>query len=274
MVQEEKLGHRYRVQREVSNAPASGPVSGPTVSIIMPAHNADGVLERAVASVLAQTFQSWELLIVDDASRDDTAKIAAALAANDARIRLLSQPERAGAAQARNRAIRTSKGRFIAFLDADDEWLCEKLSRQLAFMQETGAALSYSGFYRLRAGANVPGHQVKVPKTVSHKALLNGNVIGCLTAIYDSKIFGRAEMPDLWRRQDYALWLKLLRRIEHAHGLQEPLAIYHSQKSSLSSSRIRGLIATWQLYRGVENLSRTAATIHLAKNIKQRLLRG
>lgn len=270
MAQEEKLGHRYRVQREVSNAPATKPV----VSIIMPAHNAANVLGRAVASVLAQSFEDWELLIVDDASSDDTAKIAATLAANDARIQLLSQPARSGAAKARNRAIRASKGRFVAFLDADDEWLCEKLARQLAFMQETGAQLSYSGFYRQRFGTKAPGHEVKVPKTVSHKTLLNGNVIGCLTAIYDSQSLGRVEMPDLWRRQDYALWLKLLRQTEFAHGLQEPLAIYHCQKSSLSSSRIRGLIATWQLYRNLENLSRTAATIHLAKNIKQRLRRG
>lgn len=236
----------------------------------MPAWNVEGTLGRAMTSVQAQTLQSWELLVIDDASGDDTGRIGADVAARDDRVRVLTQAQRSGAAQARNRGIRAARGRFIAFLDADDEWLPGKLEQQLAFMAERKAALSYTEFWR---DTGTRRSRVAVPARVSHRDLLHGNVIGCLTAVYDRQMLGTVEMPDLRLRQDYALWLEILRRIPQAHGLQMPLAVHHQHAGSLSSNRWRAMRATWTLYRR-EGLGRLAAARCLASHLLRRVLRG
>ena len=234
----------------------------------MPAWRVTGTLQAAVASVQGQSRTDWELIIIDDASQDATADLARALAAADPRIVVLQQAQNGGAAQARNRGIRAARGRYIAFLDADDLWLPAKLDRQIAFMQATGAALSYTGFLRDNGGRQ---RAVRVPPTVSHAQLLRGNVIGCLTAIYDVAQLGRVEMPDLRMRQDYALWLKILRRIPVAHGLAEVLAVHHRRADSLSSGLLRGLRATWTVYRQAEGLGRMQAARCLAAHVLNRV---
>ncbi len=247
------------------------PLSSPLVSIITPAFNSAKVLPRAVASVQTQSFDDWEMIVVDDGSADETFAIAQELAVQDARIRVLAQPQNTGPAQARNRAIQAAGGRFIAFLDADDAWLPEKLERQLAFMQEKRAGLSYTGFWRVSGGRR---HQVQVPFSVTRQQLLQGNVIGCLTAIYDREVYGTVEVPDLKMRQDYALWLDLLARSGPAYGLDQPLAEYFREPGSLSANRFRALVATWRLYRDHAGLSRPVATWCLSNHLMKRLLRG
>ncbi len=238
------------------------------VSILTPVYGAKATLARTVASVRAQDFADWEMILSDDASTDGSWDLAEALAAEDPRLRLLRAPVNGGAARARNAALAEARGRYIAFLDADDEWLPDKLSRQLAFMETTGAAFSYTGFYRVKNGVE---SAVRVPTSVTHATLLKGNVIGCLTAIYDTRALGKVEMPDLRRRQDYGLWLKLLKRVERAHCLPEPLARHHQREGSLSSARLRATLATWQLYRQVEGLSRRQALRSLSHHLWQRL---
>ncbi|MCE8519053.1 glycosyltransferase family 2 protein [Ruegeria pomeroyi] len=243
----------------------------PRVSVITPAYNAAAVLPRAVASVQAQSLRDWEMLVVDDGSTDDTLAIARALAAGDPRITVMAQARNGGPATARNRALAAARGRFIAFLDADDAWLPEKLERQLAFMTEHGAGLSYTGFWRIAAGRR---WQVNVPGSVTRAQLLRGNVIGCLTAIYDREVYGTVEMPDLPMRQDYALWLDLLSRKEPALGLDLPLAEYHRTPGSLSAKRFRALGATWRLYRDHAGLSAPHAAWCLSNHLVRRLIRG
>lgn len=234
----------------------------------MPAWRAAGTLAASVASVQAQTRGDWELIIIDDASEDATADLARALAAADPRITVLQQASNGGAAQARNRGIRAARGRYVAFLDADDLWLPAKLERQIGFMQQTGAALSYTGYLRDSGGVQRP---VRIPDTVTHAQLLRGNVIGCLTAIYDSAVLGRVEMPDLRLRQDYALWLTILRTVPMAQGLPEVLAIHHRHAGSLSAGLLRGLRATWAVYRQAEGLSRLQAAGCLAAHVLNRV---
>jgi glycosyltransferase involved in cell wall biosynthesis len=220
----------------------------PAVSVITPAFDAATTLEATIASVLAQTRTDWEMLIADDGSTDATAAIAAAWAARDPRIRLLPGPGRAGPAAARNRAIRAARGRFIAFLDADDRWRPEKLARQIAFMQAEATPFSFTAYRR----ENASGHDlgtVHAPAAVDHATLLRGNVIGCLTAIYDTAHFGKVEMPPLPLRQDYALWLTLLRRGGVARGLDEVLADYRVRADSLSGSKLRAARGTWRVLR-------------------------
>ncbi len=241
------------------------------VSVIMPVFNAEETLQRAVASVQAQDYPDWEVILIEDGSSDGSADLCADLAAADPRIQVLHQPRNSGAAAARNSGLKIARGRYIAFLDADDEWLPEKLSCQLAFMQARGAHFSYTGFWRQRGTER---HQVRVPERVDRNRLLKGNVIGCLTALYDRAHFGTVEMPALRLRQDFALWLKLLERGEAAHGLDRPLAVHHVQPNSLSAPKGRAIRATWQMYRSHLGLSPIRAGWYLSNHLLRRLLRG
>jgi len=251
-----------------ASLPTGLPAGLPAVSVIMPAYRAAATLASSVASVQAQTFGDWELILVDDASPDDTGALAAALASGDARIRLLTLAQNGGAARARNAAIAQARGRHIAFLDADDLWLPDKLARQLAFMAQTGAALSYTGFWVEKAGVR---RAVRIPAAVTRAQLLRGNVIGCLTAMYDAGALGRVMMPDLRMNEDYGLWLRILARVPAAQGLQENLAVHRRQSGSLTDGTLRRLRATWRLYREVEQLPRLTALRCLAAHVMNRL---
>lgn len=242
----------------------------PLVTVVMPAYNAAATLPRAFASLAAQDMPAWECRVVDDGSVDGSWDAIAAAARAEPRIRPLRLPANRGAAAARNAAIAAAEGRYIAFLDADDEWLPGKLSAQLAFMEETGAAFSFTGYLR-QAGAR--RRRVRVPARIDHARLLRGNVIGCLTAIYDRARLGRMPMPELRLRQDYALWLRILREIGEGHGLDEALAVHHVSPGSLSAARFRASRATWALYRGQEGLGRIGAARCLASHLLGRLRR-
>jgi teichuronic acid biosynthesis glycosyltransferase TuaG len=235
----------------------------PEVSVITPVWNAEATLGETVASVQAQSFEDWEMLIVDDGSTDASLALARALAAKDPRLRVLAQEANAGAAAARNRGIREASARFIAFLDADDLWRPEKLARQLGFMRGGGHPLTFTAYRRIAADGRPLG-TVRAPARVSRDELLKGNVIGCLTAVYDTRAFGKVEMPGIPRRQDYGLWLELLRRTPCAYGLPQVLADYRVRRGSLSADKLAAARATWTLYREVERLPWASAAYYFA----------
>ena len=241
-----------------------------TVSILMPALNVETVLARALHSVQAQSFDDWEVLIVDDGSTDRTAAVAQEFAGSDPRIKLIRHPHQQGAAAARNTALDTATGRYIAFLDADDLWDKHKLERQLEHMRRHKAGLSFTGFWRVGASRK---HQISVPATVSYDELLRGNCIGCLTAMYDRVEFGSVPMPELKRRHDFALWLTLLKSTDVAHGLNEPLATYYATSESLSGNKLRATYSTWLMYRRYIGLSRWQAFQCLFAHLSKRLWR-
>lgn len=237
----------------------------PRVSVITPVWNAAGTLADAVRSVQAQTLPDWEMLLIDDGSQDGSRDLAGRLAAEDPRLRVLGWMENRGAAAARNAGIAAARGRYVAFLDADDLWRSGKLAVQTGYMEHTGAVFAFSAYQRMDAGGRPLG-RVGVPARVDHAQLLRGNVIGCLTAIYDVRHYGPVEMPDLRRRQDYGLWLRLLARGGVAHGIDEVLADYRVRASSLSGNKATALAATWRLYREVAGLGRARAGWCLASN--------
>lgn len=246
----------------------------PLVSVIMPTFNSAAVLERAVTSVRCQSYTNWELLIVDDKSQDDTASISKTLATQDNRISVSVQETHLGAAATRNRAISCASGRYIAFLDADDEWLPAKLSSQVSTMQESGAALCYTGFWRQKFGSNQNKRCVHVPPKITRKFLLRGNVIGCLTAIYDRDQLGTVFMPILHMRHDFALWLDILARVDSAVGIDLPLAIYHQSPNSLSANKWHAQLWTWRVYRFHLGLPRHLAVFYLLSHLFRRVARG
>ena len=247
----------------------------PLVTVVMPVFNGARTLRRSVTSVLDQTFRSLELVVVDDASTDDTVRIAEELAKGDARVRIVRRERSGGPAAARNSGIAGGTGRFLAFCDADDLWLPEKLERQLDLARTSGASLLYCGYHRVSAdfagtGADfVPeGRVVHVPTQLTREGLLRRNVIGNLTAVVDLERTGPVTMPDVPGAEDYALWLSILRKGGTAAGIDEPLALYRAaQEDSHSSDRTRAVRAVWQVLRRQESLSVPSAVVHLVTGI-------
>ncbi|SEE98351.1 glycosyltransferase family 2 protein [Ruania alba] len=234
------------------------------VSVIMPVHDAATTVSAAIRSVQHQRHQDWELLITDDASTDESWEVVRGLAAEDERILPQRTTSSGGAARARNAAITRARGSQVAFLDADDQWLPDKLERQLDFARTTGAPLTFTSYYKVAADFGgqaldfVPTQRiVRARDRLDYRLMLQQNHIGCLTAMYDVDQLGLRTMPDLRKRQDYGLWLSILRDGSIARGLDEPLALYREQHAgSLSGTSRLGLVAyNWRLYREIEKLS-------------------
>ncbi len=223
----------------------------------MPAHNAANTLADSIRSVQAQSHRDWELLITNDGSSDKTAEILEAFAAEDERIRIFSFTEGRGAAAARNQSIANASGSFIAFLDSDDLWLPQKLEKQLAFMAEKQLVLSYTSYSKIDEKGGLASSQeryVRCPRRMTYQRLLLNNDIGCLTAMYDAERLGIRLMPEILRRQDYGLWLSILKEGHVALGLDECLALYRQTSSGLSGNKPQTALFNWKLYRDVEKL--------------------
>lgn len=234
----------------------------PAVSVIMPMHNSAPFVGAAIRSVQAQDVDSWELLVVDDASTDGSPEVVAPLAAADPRIRLLRNNGPRGAAGARNTAIAEARGRYHAFLDSDDLWLPTKLEEQLALMARTSAPMTYAAYYKIagdlavEAADFVPTTRVvHPPARLDYRQMLRQDYIGFLTFVLDTEQLGRRFLPDLERRQDYALKLEILREGHVALGIDRPLALYRAGRAgSLSSNKLRVARYNWHIYRHVEAL--------------------
>lgn len=225
------------------------PNSVPLVSVVVPVFNAARVICDAVQSVQAQTFSDWELILVNDGETDggDQARILSELAA-DPRIHLHATSGRQGAGPARNIGMDAARGRYIAFLDADDMWHPQKLALQLDAMRDQEAVLSCTAITRLNVstGQQTP---VGVPEQITRKSLLRTNVIACSSAIFDRDHYGLRHMPTLRRRQDFAFWLSLMNDGSHAIGLPQSLVTYRQMPNSLSAPKHRAAHDTWRMYR-------------------------
>ncbi len=242
------------------------------VSIITPVYNCEAFLPEAARSVLEQTWGNWEWIIVDDGSVDGSFDLARSLAEQDSRIRAARLECNMGPAAARNRAIDMAKGRFIAFLDCDDLWKPEKLKKQVGFMLEGKIGFSYS-YYEVIDEAGAPlDKTVRPPLELTYYDMLRKNHIGCLTAMYDAKSLGKQHMPLIRKRQDYGLWLQILKKVEFAHCLPEVLAVYRLRGSSVSSEKMDLLRYNWMLFREVEGLSFFVSLRCLLWNIGNKVL--
>lgn len=220
----------------------------PLVSIIMPTYNSASTVSDSINSILSQSYTNWELLITDDCSTDDTLRVISEFATIDSRIQIFQNEINSGAGISRNNSIKESKGRFIAFLDSDDMWTPTKLELQINFMINNNYALTYSHYKKINNAGRVIGH-ITPPERVNYSQLLKSNVIGCLTAIYDTSILGKIFMPSIRKRQDMALWLKILEKTDYAWCIPCELAIYREGHQSLSSNKLKILFAQWYFYK-------------------------
>lgn len=226
----------------------------PEVSIITPLYNAVHTIEETIKSVQAQTFSDWELLLVDDCSTDATVATVKKLIGSDSRIKLICRKWNAGPAVTRNRGIQEAKGRFIAFLDADDLWHQNKLRIQLDFMKKHGCDLSYTSYQKINQEGEKLGI-IHAPSQVSYTDLLKTNSIGCLTAIYDTTKLGKIYMPNISKRQDFGLWLKIMKQSAKALGIDDILAYYRvGSKDAVSANKVLAAKYQWRIYREIEKL--------------------
>ena len=228
----------------------------PEISIITPVFESELFIKLTIESVLNQTYQNWELIIIDDASSDGSVKIAESFAVKDERIKFIKLDSNQGAAAARNRGIKEASGRYIAFLDSDDLWHEEKLYKQLKFMKKNHYAFTYTGFEKINEEGKVIGAIFPYKEEVCYYDLLKSNHIGCLTAMVDLKILGcKMYMPDIKKRQDQGLWLKILKEIDKAYCLYEILGQYRIREGSISVNKIDNLKYQWKLYRNIEKIN-------------------
>jgi len=241
--------------------------ASPDVSVIMPAFNAERYIEESISSVINQTFNEWELIIVNDNSTDKTQEIIDRYK-YDKRIISVSNKNCLGAAKSRNKAINLSQGTYIAFLDSDDIWDESKLEIQLKFMNENNIKFSFSSYRVIDEEGSIIGHRY-APISQGYNDLLKHNKIGCLTSIFKRDCLAKEDlfMPEIKMRQDYALWLKILREVKIAHGLDMCLASYRDHSNSLSANKIKAILYTWQVYRKIENLNLILSLYYFINNV-------
>ena len=234
------------------------------ISIITPVYNAANFIKKTMEMVQAQSYTNWELLLVDDGSKDDSVSVIKSyLQENpDERIRLIEKGVNEGAALTRNRGIKEAKGRFIAFLDADDVWLPDKLELQMRFMEEKRAGFVFSAYEFGDEDAVGTGRIVHVPDRLTYQKALSRTVIFTTTVLLDTQKIPKEliYMPNV-PSEDSATWWQILRTGHVARGLDEVLAVYRRPGKSLSSNKLKAIQRIWYLYRKVEKLSLPSSCI-------------
>ena len=236
------------------------------VSIITPTYNCGAFIGRTIESVLAQTYENWEMIIVDDCSPDNGAGINEVMKFTDKRIKLIESKVNKGSSGARNIALKAAIGKYIAFLDADDIWYPTFLDEQMNFMKENNARIVFSSYKRI--DENTKEEILKpfiVPEKVNYKSLLKTCPIFPSTAIYDAEKCGKyyfnEEMGSL--RDDYVYWLAMLKETDYAYGNSKILVNYRIRKSSVTGDKRKVIIPQWKVLRQVEKLSLLACCYYI-----------
>ena len=220
------------------------------VSVITPAYNAEKFIAEAIDSVIGQTYQDWEMVLVDDGSKDHTAEIIKSY--SDPRIRYHRLEKNSGVAVAMNTAISMARGSILAFLDADDIWKPEKLEKHVEFMVSNNYGFSFSAYEIIRKGKNKLVH---APKSQNYGQYMRNTVIGTSVAMLDLDIIGHDfRMVDLRKDLDSMTWARLLREGHVAYGLDESLALYRKVETSISNDKWKAAINHWENMRKIEKL--------------------
>ncbi len=235
------------------------------VTVITPVYNAERFLKATVESVLNQTVNDLEMLLVIDAnSKDGSERLARELAARDPRVKVITDPMAKGAAANRNIGVDRAQGEYLAFIDADDLWLPQKLERQLAFMATQKANFSFTAFTRISEDGSNTGLTLRVPERVSYEDLLNDNVVGTLTAMVRRSAYPRLRFSEVgW--EDMSAWLSILRTGDVGYGLDEPLGLYRIVKGSRSNNKLFAARLRWDTLRKVEKLSLAKSSFLFAR---------
>ena len=236
------------------------------VSIITPSYNTAAFIEETIKSVQSQTYTNWEMIIVDDYSKDNTDEVVEKYF-SDSRIKYIKNEKNGGAAVSRNRALREAKGRWIAFLDSDDLWEKEKLEKQIAFMKENDCSFSYTAYEEIDENSKPLNVLVKGPRKISKFGMHAYCWVGCLTVMYDLQKIGLIQIEDIKKNNDYAMWLKICKK-ENCFFLNENLAKYRKRAGSISRHGIKTMILWhYKLWREAEKKSMIGAAFYTMLNL-------
>lgn len=236
------------------------------VSIVMPSYNTGRYIKETIESVLAQSYPTWELIIVDDCSTDNTDEVVSEYLA-DQRIHYIKNDTNSGAAVSRNRALREAKGKWIAFLDSDDLWETDKLQKQLSFMRGNGYHFSYTNYIEIDEESKASGRSVTGPKRISKQGMYNYCWMGCLTVMYNADVVGLVQIADIRKNNDYAMWLKVCKKAD-CYLLDETLARYRKRSGSISDHGYMKLIKWhYKLYRWAEKRGPISSLVLTVRNL-------
>lgn len=225
------------------------------VSVIMPCYNMESYVADSIASVQRQTYPHWELLIVDDASTDRTVEIVKSLAEQDEKILFVVKKEHSGIADTRNQCIQMAKGRFLAFLDADDIWHPEKMETQLRFMMDHNVGFTYTTYDWIDEDGKTLNKFINTIGNLDYKRYLRNTIIGCSTVMVDTAIVGQVVVPRFRTSEDTATWLGILKKGHLAYAIDEPLVSYRIRRKSASSNKLKAAADLWKVYRRHEKIS-------------------
>lgn len=224
------------------------------VSVIVPCYNAASYITETIESVISQSYTNWEMLIIDDCSCDNSGLIIQNYCSIDSRIKYYRTEKASGTPTLpRNIGIENAMGRYIAFLDSDDVWLPNKLEEQLCLFDDSQTAIVYSDYEKMAETGERNHRIIKAPSTVNYKQLLLGNVIGCLTAVYDTDKIGKVYFSE-HSHEDYIMWLSILKNGFIARSSNTVTALYRVRNHSVSSNKLKALSWQWNIYINIEKI--------------------
>lgn len=228
--------------------------SNSLVSIIMPTYNCDKFIIKAINSVINQTYKNWELIVVDDYSMDKTYDILQNYIDKDNRIKYFKLYKNSGAAIARNKAIEVATGKYIAFLDSDDIWIPEKLSKQIKYMEENQYNFTCTSFRRINENEEALRNNSYALDIYDYDTILK-RCPGNSTIVYNAEKLGKFKIPDIKKRNDYVMWLQIIKKEKYLYGIKEVLTNYRVREGSLSKDKRSLIPYNWKVYREIEKLS-------------------
>lgn len=231
------------------------------VSIIMPTYNCAKFIGKTIESVLNQTYSNWELIIVDDCSKDNTEEVVKAF--NDSRIKYNKLENNSGAAIARTEAMKIASGTYMAFLDSDDLWKKDKLEKQLKFMKENNYNFTCTAYEQINEAGEKLNKIIKTKKRADYNRILLDCPVGNSTVMYNVEKLGKFEVPNIRKRNDDCLWLQILKKEKYIYGMPEVLMEYRIRSNSISSNKFSLIKYHWQLYREIEHLSVFRSVFHI-----------
>ncbi|MFD2287882.1 glycosyltransferase family 2 protein [Pedobacter petrophilus] len=236
----------------------------PLVSIIVPCHNSAKFITATLNSIVAQDYPSWELIIIDDQSTDDTSTIVEKFARKYSNVQFIPLQKNMGVSNARNLGMTKASGKYIAFLDSDDIWLENKLSRQVAYMEDKKLAMTFCAYNRINEDGVTISGVTPAPFSVGYEQLLSHNMIIFSTSMVLKSVIGNLEFSPAGH-EDWIFFLQLFKKCKLGYGINEPLALYRIRKDSLSSNKLKAVVKTWKILRESEKLGLVKSLYHFSK---------
>lgn len=233
------------------------------VSVITPVYNAERFIGQTLESMLAQTYENIEFILVDDCSGDNSAQIIQSYKKKHSNIFYHLQEQNMGAGVARNKALEIARGQYVAFLDSDDLWMPDKTKRQIDLMKSTGTPFCYAAIEMIdEQGKTIKGKRL-IPEECDYNLLLHNTLIATSSVIVDRNQLGDFRMPIRRGGQDYATWLMLLRDNVVAKGINKVLVKYRISKGSLSSNKLKSIQQVWDIQTQDERISHPKAIYNI-----------